>query len=58
MFRTWALEQGLLSDSKVKEIEAAVTAEVDDSVKFAEESPKPVRDPRNYYESFADVTLR
>jgi TPP-dependent pyruvate/acetoin dehydrogenase alpha subunit len=41
-FRKWALEQGLLSDGKVKEIEAAVTAEVEDSVKFADESPKPV----------------
>ena len=41
-FRKWALEQGLLSEGKVKEIEAAVTAEVEDSVKFADESPKPV----------------
>jgi pyruvate dehydrogenase E1 component alpha subunit len=40
-FRKWALEQGLLSDGRVKEIEAAVTAEVEDSVKFADESPKP-----------------
>lgn len=40
-FRTWALEQGLLSDGKVKDIEAAVNAEVEDAVKFADESPKP-----------------
>ena len=42
-FRSWALAEGLLSEAQVKEIDASVTEEVEDAVKFADESPKPVR---------------
>jgi TPP-dependent pyruvate/acetoin dehydrogenase alpha subunit len=43
MFREWAMKEGLLSDGQVKDIEKDVHAIVEDAVKFAEESPKPVR---------------
>ncbi len=33
--------------SLLQDIEAAVIAEVEESVKFADESPKPVRSPRS-----------
>lgn len=42
-FRKFALEEGLMSDADVKDIEKQVTAEVEDAVKFADESPKPER---------------
>ncbi|KAL3134892.1 hypothetical protein ABBQ32_007858 [Trebouxia sp. C0010 RCD-2024] len=42
-FRKFALEEGLMSDADVKEIEKQVTAEVEEAVKFADESPKPER---------------
>lgn len=42
-FRKWALAEGLLTEAQVKEIDQSVTEEVEDSVKFADESPKPVR---------------
>ena len=41
-FRKFALEEGLMSDADVKDIEKQVTAEVEEAVKFADESPKPV----------------
>lgn len=42
-FRKFALEEGLMSDADVKDIEKQVTAEVEEAVKFADESPKPER---------------
>ena len=42
-FRSWALAEGLLTEAQVKEIDQSVTEEVEDAVKFADESPKPVR---------------
>ena len=41
--RKYILEEGLVTEAQLKEVEAAVVAEVDDAVKFADESPKPVR---------------
>ena len=41
--RKHILEEGLVTEAQLKEVEAAVVAEVDDAVKFADESPKPVR---------------
>jgi len=37
------LAEGLLTEAQVKEIDQSVTEEVEDAVKFADESPKPVR---------------
>ena len=45
-FKKFALDAGLLSESDVKDIEKEVLAEVEDAVKFADESPKPVSTPR------------
>lgn len=42
-FRKFALEEGLMSDADVKDIEKEIVAEVEEAVKFADESPKPVR---------------
>jgi len=36
------LEAGLMSEADVKELEKSVIDEVEDAVKFADESPKPV----------------
>ena len=41
-FRKFALEEGLMSDADVKDIEKQIVAEVEEAVKFADESPKPV----------------
>ena len=41
-FKKYALEAGLIQESELKEIEKEVLAEVDEAVKFADESPKPV----------------
>ena len=41
-FRKWALEEGLFSEGKIKDLEQSVLAEVEDAVQFADESPKPV----------------
>lgn len=37
------LEEGLLSEAQIKDIDASVTEVVEEAVKFADESPKPVR---------------
>lgn len=42
-FRKWALESGLLTEEQVQEINQSVTEVVEEAVKFADESPKPVR---------------
>jgi TPP-dependent pyruvate/acetoin dehydrogenase alpha subunit len=42
-FRKWALESGLLTEAQIQEINQSVTDVVEESVKFADESPKPVR---------------
>ena len=42
-FREYCLKNGLLTEANIKEIEAGVMAEVEESVTFADESPKPVR---------------
>lgn len=39
--RKYVLDKGILTEADLKAIEARVTEEVDDCVKFAEESPKP-----------------
>jgi hypothetical protein len=44
-FREYCLKNGLLTEANIKEIEASVLAEVEESVTFADESPKPVRPP-------------
>lgn len=36
----------------LQDIEVAVVAEVEESVKFADESPKPVRNPRSPFDIF------
>ena len=41
-FREFALAEGLMSDADVKDIEKQIVAEVEEAVKFADESPKPV----------------
>ena len=41
-FKKYALDAGLVSDADLKQIEKEVLAEVDEAVKFADESPKPV----------------
>ena len=41
--RNYILEQGLLSEAQIKDLEREVTEVVEDAVKFADESPKPVR---------------
>ena len=41
-FKKFALDAGLMNESDVKDIEKEVLAEVEDAVKFADESPKPV----------------
>jgi hypothetical protein len=41
--RKYLLDNGVLGEAALKDIEAEVTAVVDDAVKFADESPKPVR---------------
>ncbi|GFR52984.1 hypothetical protein Agub_g15673, partial [Astrephomene gubernaculifera] len=41
--KAYMLEQGLATEADIKEIEARVAEEVDDCVKFADESPKPER---------------
>lgn len=40
-FRKYALESGLMSQADVQELEKSVIDEVEDAVKFADESPKP-----------------
>ena len=44
-FKKYALEAGLIQESELKDIEKKVLAEVDEAVKFADESPKPVSAP-------------
>lgn len=44
-FRDFVLKQSILSEAQIKDIDAEVEAIVDDAVKFADESPKPVRSP-------------
>jgi pyruvate dehydrogenase E1 component alpha subunit len=44
-FRNFVLKQSILSEAQIKDIDAEVEAIVDDAVKFADESPKPVRSP-------------
>ena len=41
-FRKFALDAGLMNEADLKDIEKEVLAEVEDAVKFADESPKPV----------------
>ena len=41
--RNYILEQGLLSEAQLKDLEKEVIDVVEDAVKFADESPKPVR---------------
>lgn len=41
-FRKYALEAGLMTEADVKELEKSVNEEVEEAVKFADESPKPV----------------
>lgn len=41
-FKKYALESGLMSEDDIKQIDKEVLAEVDEAVKFADESPKPV----------------
>jgi TPP-dependent pyruvate/acetoin dehydrogenase alpha subunit len=44
-FQSRLREQGLLADADVAGIEAAIAAELDDAVQFAEDSPwEPVED--------------
>lgn len=45
MFSEWAVKEGLLTEAKIKELQQSVMAEVEEAVKFADESPKPVRTP-------------
>jgi len=40
-FETKLLEMGVLTEAKIAEIKSAIQSEVDDAVKFAEESPYP-----------------
>lgn len=42
------MEAGLLQESDIKQIEQEVIAEVDEAVKFADESPKPVSTQLSY----------
>ena len=42
-FRDFVLKQSILSEAQIKDIDNEVEAIVDDAVKFADESPKPVR---------------
>ena len=44
-FRDFVLKQSILSKAQIKDIDAEVEAIVGDAVKFADESPKPVRSP-------------
>jgi len=39
--KTYMLQNGLATEAEIKELEQKVIAEVEDSVKFADESPKP-----------------
>ena len=41
-FRDFVLKQSILSEAQIKDIDNEVEAVVDDAVKFADESPKPV----------------
>ncbi len=41
-FRDFVLKQSILSQAQIKDIDNEVEAIVDDAVKFADESPKPV----------------
>lgn len=41
--KKYILEAGLLSEGQIKDIEKEVIEVVEDAVKFADESPKPVR---------------
>ena len=41
--KSYLLEHGVLNEGAIKDIEAEVVAVVEDAVKFADESPKPVR---------------
>jgi len=47
LFRAVLAENGMLTDKQVAEMEAEIKDQVDQSVKFAEESPEP--DPRELY---------
>ena len=44
-FRDFVLKQSILSEAQIKDIDKEVEAIVDDAVKFADESPKPVSHP-------------
>ena len=41
-FRNFVLKQSILSEAQIKDIDNEVEALVDEAVKFADESPKPV----------------
>ena len=42
-FRKYVLDEGILTEDNLKSIEAEVIQEVEESVQYADESPKPVR---------------
>lgn len=44
-FRDFVLKQSILSEAQIKDIDKEVEAVVDEAVKFADESPKPVSPP-------------
>ena len=44
-FRDFVLKQSILSEAQIKDIDKEVEAVVDEAVKFADESPKPVSRP-------------
>lgn len=41
-FRDWVLKEKILSEQQLSDIDKEVEATVEDSVQFADESPKPV----------------
>ena len=41
-FRKWVLEEKILSEQQLNDLDKEVEAIVEDSVQFADESPKPV----------------
>jgi pyruvate dehydrogenase E1 component alpha subunit len=52
-FRTWLVESGHLTESRLDEIDKAVDAAVDDAFEFAQSEPKP--EPSDIYDDvFAD----
>jgi pyruvate dehydrogenase E1 component alpha subunit len=54
-FRQWLIDNGHLTEAAVEEIEASITAEIDDAVAFAQASPAP--SPEELYtDVYAEVT--